>query len=737
MKPVTIINRGDEFVTLRATTDRPAEIREALAARDVQQVYKGDQNQAWDAVLSNHCLARALDQSDTPVTFFVQDERLGTADSRLARLQRDQGRSYGLTEDYYRGASGAVWEHQDLSFGLFYTEPISPGQFARAGLHLGRLADGWSRHSQVCLADGDWKLALASLGVTLPGEGAADGATRLGGAADEALAALAQQDPASAIFYSFTRSEGLYGIVPLRDENVTLSSIPADHPELMALARRLLVQVGARGAMRQAGARGVRRGIATRVRALADWAGLFLKENPGASVACFQQGLGEWLCRQTFPLRPATLTRASTLASVRRGECDRLKDPASTLHYFLHLALQHPAEFVDAYNDALNAVGLGLQRLKWEPDSGRLTLPFYAEFAPPGGDGRTYRFGLELAGLGSCEIRLDNPAVGPLIVPVNEPPSTVEALADALFAGLPEVDEVVLLGKAAPFAAELQRAPRGLGLPRQGSRYTPMVDHLLAGLRSRGALRRPTGLLIRIGLNALDRLTACGEMPLQLPSFLAPVMGNQTTCARLARSWRPVARSAERLLRRLERLDFGRQVHLLPLLARLRLGWSPDGGCWRRRERNLLESLGGEEMLPQLQELARELPDAAARVIERLAERRNELLGLRRRAAMSARRSPRGRLLPEIPQTEIDEREQVEIRLLMLYGALVRRLWQRAESLPYLNDRPYTLALYMMFGNDLFPAICRQVEFDVEYISTTGFPVAGEADQADVRGNPV
>ena len=60
MKPAMVTHRGETFVTLRSTTDRPAEIQEALAVRDVQHVYKGDQNQAWDAVLANHCLSRAV-----------------------------------------------------------------------------------------------------------------------------------------------------------------------------------------------------------------------------------------------------------------------------------------------------------------------------------------------------------------------------------------------------------------------------------------------------------------------------------------------------------------------------------------------------------------------------------------------------------------------------------------------------------------------------------------------------
>ena len=59
MKPASPINQGTGFVTLRVTTDRPAEIREALAARDVQHVFKGDQNQAWDAVLEGLALFRA------------------------------------------------------------------------------------------------------------------------------------------------------------------------------------------------------------------------------------------------------------------------------------------------------------------------------------------------------------------------------------------------------------------------------------------------------------------------------------------------------------------------------------------------------------------------------------------------------------------------------------------------------------------------------------------------------
>src|SRR5687768_15706139 len=178
MKPASVINQGEDFVTLRATTDRPAEIQEALATRDVQHVFKGDQNQAWDAVLANHCLARAVGDS-AEITFFVQDERLGTSDARRNRYWRGEGRKYVLTEDYYRGRSGAVWEHQDTSYGLFFTEAVDPEQFARSAVHLHRAAELWDRHAPALLRDAEWVSALATLGVTLPGSAAAaDHATR-------------------------------------------------------------------------------------------------------------------------------------------------------------------------------------------------------------------------------------------------------------------------------------------------------------------------------------------------------------------------------------------------------------------------------------------------------------------------------------------------------------------------------------------------------------------------------
>src|SRR5436305_5290113 len=128
MKPKTHVHQAGQWALWRSTTDRPEEIRGALRSGRISEVYKGDQNQAWDAVLANHCLLRAVgDAAD--VRLFVQDEKLGTPDLYLAshwRASQAAGERspvrYALTEDYYRGRKGAVWEHQDASYGLFYTE---------------------------------------------------------------------------------------------------------------------------------------------------------------------------------------------------------------------------------------------------------------------------------------------------------------------------------------------------------------------------------------------------------------------------------------------------------------------------------------------------------------------------------------------------------------------------------------------------------------------------------------
>jgi hypothetical protein len=736
MKPAEVINSGEGFVTLRVTTEHPSEIREALAARDVQHVYKGDQNQAWDAVLTNHCLWRALGDNPEGVqlTFFVHDERLGTADNRLSRLYHRANLEYALTEDYYRGRSGAVWEHQDVSHGLFFTEAVSPEQFEAAGIHLHRLTDNWqtwgclppAATGPAELEDAAFGTALRDLGVAIPGFGAgvADAAGRLGPAVHaELLEEYFQENPAAALCYALTKTDGLYGIVPVQPGNIGLSRIPAAHPDLKRAARLLLLRA-ATGSMRLAATRTHRRGVKLRARELATWATGVFANNPAITVGEFQVALGHWLNTQVFPADDFGLDRSSRF--VRAASRLRVDDDRRSLHYFLGLAIRCPREFTESYNEALNRMGFGLQRLKFDPLTGRQTLPFYVEVPVEGAGRSPIRYELELERVPVHRVVLRSGTAPDIILDSPRPIHGAEALLRLLETQLALGDGgPLVIGKAAAFAAELQRAPRGLGLPRQGSKYTPMVDHLIGGLRSRGVLGHNTGLLIRIGVNALDRLDAMGELRLRLPRFLAEPLGPVSTCRGIATRWRSAAAEARALLSLVGRCSFGRQVHLARLLVVNALGEDLDATAADPRVRRLLDRLrrseGGEESGRDLDEgeqllrtVGRDLPESAARHLDQLLQRRDQLLAARRETVGDRQR--RGRASREALTAGDRERRAVETRILVLVAAYARRLWQRAESLPYVNDRPYALALYLLFGRDIFPPICRQVEFDLEYI---------------------
>jgi hypothetical protein len=126
VQDASVINEGRGFVTLRRPVDG-AEVVRHLQERGTRRLYKGDQNQFWDSLAANESLRRAVgDGAADGILFFVQDEKLGTPDIRLTPLFRRLGCRYVLTGDYFGRRSGAVWEHQDASYGLFYTEAVSP-----------------------------------------------------------------------------------------------------------------------------------------------------------------------------------------------------------------------------------------------------------------------------------------------------------------------------------------------------------------------------------------------------------------------------------------------------------------------------------------------------------------------------------------------------------------------------------------------------------------------------------
>lgn len=713
MEKASLINEGDSFVTLRRSARDAAEVGRCLRARGTRRVFKGDQNQFWDALVANECLRRAVaGAAEEGVLFFVQDEKLGTPDARFTPLFRRQGRRYVLTEDYFGRRSGAVWEHQDSSYGLFYTETVAPEQFAAAAVHLPRAAEAWARLLRrgglpARLLDG-----LEALGVSLRWD-RSDAATRLGSPVHRAVLTEAfDRDPVAGFIYAFTKSTGLYGIVPSANDDVTTSSIPVGDPELTSLFRWLLVHTAARGAMRAAGTAARRREVKQRARAVAGWAGRFLRDSPAASVAEFQAEFSRAFTTEIFGRAPAPLERTSHFTGLDAEDLYRLHNPADTLFFFLDLALRYPAEFAGAYNEALNRVGFGLQRVKFEPDGRRYRPPFFVEHAPAGAGTAVYRYSLELSGADWTQVTLLHPKAGSISLVADRPVQSALDLFRALFQGLRPGTEpnggcarLSVVGKAAPFAAELARWPRAMALPEQGSKYSPMIDHLLAGLRQRGVLPRMDQLVLRIGLNALDRLESLGALPIRLPAFLRGVLGRELPAARLAQEWRRAAAEARAALTALARLEVGQHVPAMKLVAAGAAGREAAAEAARdpKLARFLARPAAGD-LLPHLRALSAELPEAVLSLLEALLARRAALL--------AARRVQR----EETPPAAQQELADLDTQLLMLYAALVRRLWQRAESLPYLNDRPYSLVLYLLFGPAFFHTLVERASFHFESV---------------------
>jgi hypothetical protein len=383
----------------------------------------------------------------------------------------------------------------------------------------------------------------------------------------------------------------------------------------------------------------------------------------------------------------------------------QLSRPEDSLYYFLDLSLRFPAEFTEAYNEALNRMRFGLQRIRLEPETGRYLPPFYVEYAPDAAHRLTYRYAIEL--LDGKVLTLHNAHAGAIVLYADRPIRTAHDLFRTLFRDLRSERGIAVVGKAAPFAAELKRWPRAMGLPRQGSKYAPLIDHFLDGLRRRGVIACDCSLVIRIGLDALDRLAAAGEMRLRVPPFLEGALGRDITCRTLAHEWRRVVAGAQSELALLARCEPGQFVHLASLIAANGLGERPEEAAQRDpRLHGFLSRVAGPEPggWDAWRILGADLPTALCRRLQSVLAERSAVLAERRR------------LLARAPGELRDRLEQLDGELLLMYAAYVRRLWQRADSLTYLNDRPYTLALWLLFGPGLLREIVNRATFDFEYV---------------------
>ncbi len=461
--------------------------------------YKGDQNLSWDALL----VAKALLDLAGSATFFIQDEKLGTADYKL-----EYDSKFALTTDYCGKLTGAVWIHQDTSSGPFYALPVEPYIYKRFGFSLKRVADSYERVAQLFEMEKD----LGDLGINLrPGQ----------------------------ILRGLTEGERYVGIVPTTHDEKSISSYRLADDGLLEKYYFMFLACY-RGAI-QSIPKEKWSDVRARAKKILGITKDLLSSKPEATISDLQETFWRFGFSEFFNVAPPKIMRASEVFDVK-GDIN---------HIVLLTLLRNTEAFVESYNEALNKTHLPLKRLKLR--DGVMELPYYIECEY---EGRLVRWHIRAHFGEKLILKMTYRNAEPKIMTISNPPSF-----DELKNGLVGLFGChTLIGKAGPLLAELSRPPKIISLPEQGSKYAPMVGYLTRGLQLRG-INYPDGEFMRIGLRAIDTMELLGDEEIFLPPFLRVFWGEARTASWIARHWKEEATAAKEMLESLH-LDEGQLLTL-------------------------------------------------------------------------------------------------------------------------------------------------------------------------------
>lgn len=232
-----------------------------------------------------------------------------------------------------------------------------------------------------------------------------------------------------------------------------------------------------------------------------------------------------------------------------------------------------------------------------------------------------------------------------------------------------EPQDGFITGKAIPFINELRIFPNTIALPEQGSKYVPAADAFIRNLRF-SKIDVPKCRTIRICLNFLDNLKLKEDFTLILPKIFEPFFGTTITCSELALNWRVISNEIFKILEELKKFKEGQEV---------------------KEARFILEK--NKFMSFKLKCLIKEL-------LDELDERTKELRTKKNYATTYER------LRVQILRFEIE----------LTVNFYKQRLLSIANGLFYLNDRPYSIAIYLMFGAKFINLLLRNVTFRNEIV---------------------
>jgi hypothetical protein len=581
-----------------------------------QLTFKGDQNLAWDAVPTDYWLV--INGYDT--RFFIQDEKLGTPDFSIKT-----DAPYQITTDYCNKYKGIVWIHQDISIGPFYVLPIEPKEFKHWGFHFRHINPDYDR----IINKFDLSSSLKELGTNWT------------------LGRLPK---------ALSESENYAGLVPTVDEQRSISSYKLDADLVKTYA--MLFLKAYHGALKTVIPE-KRCEVGKRARLFHKKAADFISSNPDTTISDLQMFIWEFMWTECFGMSVPEISKASDIFSLTNHEIPNIT---------LTTLLTHPNEFEHAYNIALKNAELPLKRLKMKDNS--MELPYFLQCDDDEGLVRWRT--KAVFGDDSVSIMFTR---GQRVKQFEiKKPLTFDNIAETI-GKMPCC--VSLIGKAGPLMTELSRPPSTIALPEKGSKYTPMVGFLTRELQSKG-INFPSGKILRIGMDALDRLDQVNE-DINLPDFLSCFYGKTVNSNWFAQNWRENAARSESILENC-RYHPSQLVSVAKFMAHEKENSLPNP---------LPENLA---KLGDIKGISKPLSFGAYSKLKSLMAQRDEILAKRRIEKKNFK--------------EAMELADVTMAISLIVAGVFKRHAQHAD-LAYLNRRPYALSFWLCFGSQIVESMGR------------------------------
>jgi hypothetical protein len=595
-------------------------------------LFKGDQNIFWDGFIYDLAIINNMYKVDKDMTFtpFIHDEKIGVSDQNISHSFFFDENNYFITEDYSDSAGDACYINIDTSFGLFYLPALEISRLETYGINIKAISKEYEKYN--IFLDEDFIDKMSNLGLLLNTNSSKDNS--FGSITNtKELENLFSINPKQRIYYTFTKSKGRYGIVPVKNSNLIISSIKLKESNIKQLLITLFTNFLTNGIMNQVKTLTNKIDVTKRID---DFKCFINNISTDKSISDFEILISEYLLDKTNNSKKFNLTKSSIIFNNL--------ELYNISNYFLSIALSNTESFADSYDNSLNKAKLNIQRIA--EINKYYNLPFYAYISDSENNIKRFNIYIDYE---KKELYYKNNETNDLISFDN--------------------NNILILGKAIPFLNELRLSPNMIALPEHGSKYSPASDNLIKNLRSQG-IDIPECKTLRVSINLLDNLRILQDFELILPYFLHPFFNEITDCCTLSKNWRGVISEIDTILTKLKEFKDGQDHKEADYIIKT-------------------NKFINHEFYTLLNNTILEL---------------NKMLNI-------------ARIERENQTKEFRNRKNIlNFKIKLMVNYYKQSLLQVHDGLIYLNDRPYSIALYLMFGPEFINALVKNVTFKFESV---------------------